>query len=110
MTKGGGRKETDNCFLTFPILVHFQYRGYFKTTTILDSGVYNISQISRSCPSSLKLIIGEAIAAQSFSFNTSLLPTSAFKALKAPATVCFRAKSAFRASVDASCSMIRPSG
>ena len=104
------RRKERKLLLTFPILVHFQYRGYFKITTMLDSGVYNISQISRSCPISLKLIIGEAIAPQSFSFSTSLLPISTFKAFNAPAAVCFRAKSALRASVDASRSIMRPSG
>lgn len=108
----GGREEQVNLIfvLTFPVLVHFQYRGYFKLTIMLDSDVYSISQISRSCPSSLKVIVGEEIASQSFSLNTSLLPISTFKAFNAPATVCFRAKSAFRASVDASCSIMRPSG
>lgn len=108
--KGGWEEVNVNFLLTFPVLVHFQYRGYFKLTIMLDSDVYNISQISRSCPSSLKLIVGEEIASQSFSLNTSLLPISTFKAFNAPATVCFRAKSAFRASVDASCSIMRPSG
>ena len=74
-----------------------------------DSGAYRRLQMSSNSPISRRVSAGEVMAVHSPSWRTELLPISALSAARAPTTVCFLARSARRASVEDSCSMMRPS-
>ena len=76
---------------------------------MLDSGVYSKLHISNKSPISRSPITGDVAASQSAFRRTGSGPSSSLSAAMAPTTVCLRARSAWRASVDDSCSMMRPS-